>query len=50
MEHSLDFIINFFSLVPIAISYAYYLIIENMALQASWQTDPTDLLQPNLTP
>ena len=45
MEHSLDF---FFSLVPI--SYSYYLIIENMALQAPWPADPTDLLQPNLTP
>ena len=38
----------FFSLVPI--SYSYYLIIENMALQAPWPADPTDLLQPNLTP
>ena len=32
------------------ISYTYYLIFENIALQASWPTDPTDLLQTNLTP
>ena len=32
------------------ISYTYYLILENMALQAFWPIDPTNLLQPNLTP
>ena len=46
MEHCLDFIITFF--FPF-ISYTYYLILENMTLQAFWPTDPTDLLQPNLT-
>ena len=48
MEHSLDFIIIIFSLV--SISYSYYLIVENMALQDTWPVDQTDLLQSNLTP
>ena len=48
MQHSLDFIIIIFSLV--SISYSYYLIVENMALQDTWPVDQTDLLQPNLTP
>ena len=48
MEHSLDFIIIIFSLV--SISYSYYPIIENIALQDTWPIDQTDLLQSNLTP
>ena len=48
MQHSLDFIIIIFSLV--SISYSYYPIIENIALQDTWPIDQTDLLQSNLTP